>query len=48
VAVTEKARTPMVRAAEFLTTAEKAEGRATLRHRAIEAIAKDVGWLLGD
>lgn len=43
VAVTEKARTPIVREAEFLTTAERAAGRATLKQRAIEAMAKDLG-----
>ena len=47
VAVTEKGRRPIVREAGLLITAEKAEGRATLKHRAIEAIVKEVGWLLG-
>jgi hypothetical protein len=45
--VTEKGRRPIVREAGLLITAEKAEGRATLKHRAIEAIVKEVGWLLG-
>ena len=47
-AVTEKARAPIVRETEFLATAEKAAGRATLKHRVIEAIAEDTGgcWRL--
>jgi hypothetical protein len=45
VAVTEKARKPMEREAELLATAEKAVGRATRRHRAIEAIATQV-WVV--
>lgn len=41
-AVTEKGRAPAVRAAE--RTAERAEGRATLKHRAaIEAIVGEGG-----
>ena len=42
--MTEKGRNPIVREAGVLKRAEKAEGRAALKHRAIEAMAKEVGW----
>lgn len=46
-AVTEKGRKPTVRQTGFLAAAEKAEGRATLKHRAIDAMAKVFRLSLG-